>query len=123
MATADLNIHNERATHYDDFHDHEHHDNFITRYIFSTDHKMIAKQYLVTGIFWALLGMALSVIFRMQLGFPGIQMSWLRPILPQSVTDAGTLDPEYYLALVTMHGTIMVFFVLTAGLSGTFSNF
>ncbi|MDQ3534739.1 MAG: cbb3-type cytochrome c oxidase subunit I, partial [Bacteroidota bacterium] len=123
MATADLHLHNERATHHDDFHDHEHHDNFFTKYIFSTDHKMIAKQYLFTGIFWAILGMALSVIFRLQLGFPGIQMEWLRPILGQAVTDAGTLDPEYYLALVTMHGTIMVFFVLTAGLSGTFSNF
>ncbi|CAN5388478.1 cbb3-type cytochrome c oxidase subunit I [soil metagenome] len=123
MATADIHLHNERVEHHDDFHDHEHHDNFITKYIFSTDHKMIAKQYLVTGIFWAIIGGALSIIFRLQLGFPGIQMEWLRPVLGQAVTDTGTLDAEYYLALVTMHGTIMVFFVLTAGLSGTFSNF
>src|SRR3982751_4417230 len=47
----------------------------------------------------------------------------MRPILGGWITPEGKLDPEFYLALVTMHGTIMVFFVLTAGLSGTFSNF
>ena len=54
-------------------------------------------------------------------------MSWLKPLLGQwiVVNDAGigTLSQEFYYALVTMHGTILVFFVLTAGLSGTFSNF
>ncbi len=102
---------------------HEHHGNFFTNYIFSTDHKVIAKQFLITGIFWAMIGGALSVIFRMQLGFPESSLSWLKPILGQWITAEGKLDPEFYLALVTMHGTIMVFFVLTAGLSGTFSNF
>lgn len=108
----------------DHTHDHhEHHENFITKYIFSTDHKTIAKQYLITGIFWALIGGFLSLIFRLQLGFPETQLEWLRPLLGKWITTAGKLDPEFYLALVTMHGTIMVFFVLTAGLSGTFSNF
>jgi cytochrome c oxidase subunit I len=50
-------------------------------------------------------------------------MEWLRPILGGWIDDSGKLDKEFYLAMVTMHGTIMVFFVLTAGLSGTFSNF
>lgn len=104
-------------------HDHEHHDTFISKYIFSTDHKMIAKQFLITGIFWALIGGTLSIIFRLQLGFPDMQLEWLRPLLGKWITDAGKLDPEFFLALVTMHGTIMVFFVLTAGLSGTFANF
>ena len=103
--------------------EHEHHGSFITNYIFSQDHKVIGKQFLITGIFWALLGGALSVIFRLQLGFPGMDMEWLTPILGKWITEGGKLDPEFYLALVTMHGTIMVFFVLTAGLSGTFSNF
>lgn len=105
-------------------HDHdEHHGNFWTTYIFCQDHKMIAKQFLISGIFWALIGGSLSVIFRLQLGFPEIDLSWLKPILGDWIDSAGKLDPEFYLALVTMHGTIMVFFVLTAGLSGTFSNF
>jgi cytochrome c oxidase subunit 1 len=104
-------------------HAHEHHENFITKYIFSQDHKTIAKQYLITGIFWAIIGGAMSLIFRIQLGFPESKIEWLRPILGDWVSSSGKLDPEFYLALVTMHGTIMVFFVLTAGLSGTFSNF
>lgn len=106
-------------------HAHEHHElSFIRKYIFSEDHKVIAKQYLISGIVWALIGGFLSLVFRLQLGYPGIDLGWLKPILGERwFDDAGKLDPNYYLALVTMHGTIMVFFVLTAGLSGTFSNF
>ncbi|MEO1516520.1 MAG: cbb3-type cytochrome c oxidase subunit I [Bacteroidota bacterium] len=116
---------------YDDhFHDHHHGDkyqsNFITHYIFSQDHKMIAKQFLITGMFWAIIGAGMSIIFRLQLGFPEDSLAWLQPLLGKWITvnDAGigTLDPQFYYALVTMHGTIIVFFVLTAGLSGTFSN-
>lgn len=105
--------------------DHGHHEtlNFWRKYVFSEDHKVIAKQYLITGILWAVLGIGMSVIFRIQLGFPDMNMSWLKPILGQWIDESGKLDPDFYLALVTMHGTIMVFFVLTAGLSGTFSNF
>src|SRR6188768_4041296 len=122
MATTDINIHQD--THHHDEHEHEHHHgNFWTTYIFSEDHKVIAKQFLITGIFWALLGGTLSVIFRLQLGFPDANLDWLKPVLGEWITPDGKLDPEFYLALVTMHGTIMVFFVLTAGLSGTFSNF
>lgn len=116
---------------YDDhFHEHHHGDkyqsNFLTTYIFSTDHKIIGRQFLMTGIFWAFIGAAMSIVFRLQLGFPEADMSWLRPILGKWIqVDAngiGKLDPEFYYSLVTLHGTILVFFVLTAGLSGTFSN-
>jgi len=105
--------------------DHEHHEelNFWRKYIFCEDHKVIAKQYMISGIFWAILGLGMSVIFRLQLGFPGIDLGWMKPLLGKWITETGSLDPNFYLALVTMHGTIMVFFVLTAGLSGTFSNF
>lgn len=120
MATASV-AHHDTAVH--DHHDHEHHDNFITKYIFTTDHKMIGKQFLVTGIFWAIIGGFLSILFRLQLGFPDMNLEFLRPLLGGWIDEAGKLDPTFYLALVTMHGTIMVFFVLTAGLSGTFSNF
>jgi cytochrome c oxidase subunit 1 len=120
MATANTAIQSAAAHDHDD---HEYHDNFITKYIFTTDHKMIGKQFLITGMFWAFIGGLLSIIFRLQLGFPDMKLEWLRPILGGWITSEGSLDPEFYLALVTMHGTIMVFFVLTAGLSGTFSNF
>ncbi|MEE9373238.1 MAG: cbb3-type cytochrome c oxidase subunit I [Saprospiraceae bacterium] len=117
---------------YDDhFHEHHHGDKyqagFIFKYIFSMDHKIIARQFLITGIFWAIIGAGMSIVFRLQLGFPEESLSWLRPILGRWIllneqTGIGTLDPQFYYALVTMHGTIIVFFVLTAGLSGTFSN-
>jgi cytochrome c oxidase subunit 1 len=103
--------------------EHDHHDlPWIRQYVFSEDHKYIAKQYLLSGIIWATIGGLLSVLFRIQLGCPDADLSWLKPILGEWIQN-GKLDPEFYLALVTMHGTIMVFFVLTAGLSGTFSNF
>jgi len=123
MATID--VHPQTATHHHDEHgdDHAHHGNFWTTYIFSEDHKVIAKQFLLTGMAWALIGGMLSVLFRLQLGFPEANLGWLKPILGGWLTPEGKIDPEFYLALVTMHGTIMVFFVLTAGLSGTFSNF
>jgi len=114
----------------DHFHEHHHGDkyqsNFVTKYIFSQDHKMIAKQFLITGMFWAVVGALMSLVFRLQLGFPEESLAWLKPVLGKwiVVNDAGigSLAPEFYYALVTMHGTILVFFVLTAGLSGTFSN-
>ncbi len=104
-------------------HHHEHHEqHFIWKYIFSQDHKMIAKQYLVSGIIWAIIGALFSVFFRLQLGFPNQTFPVMEKFLGEWA-KGGKLTPEFYYALVTMHGTILVFFVLTAGLSGTFSNF
>ena len=112
------------AVSHDDHHDDHHHEmNFFEKYIFSTDHKVIAKQFLFMGIAWAFIGGFLSVLFRIQLGWPEAEsIPFLGAVLGEWA-PGGKLDPEFYLALVTMHGTIMVFFVLTAGLSGTFSNF
>ncbi len=76
---AITHIHTHQDVHHDAHGDeHEHHEgNFWTNYIFSEDHKIIAKQFLITGIFWALLGGILSVIFRLQLGFPDMHLDWL----------------------------------------------
>ncbi|MAY84970.1 MAG: cytochrome c oxidase subunit I [Flavobacteriales bacterium] len=99
-----------------------HHDNdFLFKYIFSTDHKMIAKQFFLTGSIMGLVGMLMSTIFRLQLGYPGESFPILEAFMSNWAPD-GVLSPDKYLALVTIHGTIMVFFLLTAGLSGTFSN-
>ncbi len=103
-------------------HEHHHHETFITKYVFSQDHKMIAKQFLITGMVWAIIGGLFSVIFRLQLGYPESTFPWLEDFLGHWA-KGGKLDPEFYYSLVTMHGTVLVFFVLTAGLSGTFSNF
>ena len=114
-----------------------HKETFITKYIFSIDHKMIAKQFLITGMIMGIIGMLMSILFRLQLSNPGEPMailSWFgvdwNPasdangnVIGYSIEKAGILDPNMYLSLVTMHGTILVFWVLTAGLSGTFANF
>ncbi|AWG20354.1 cytochrome c oxidase subunit I [Flavobacterium faecale] len=105
-------------------HEHEHHhkDTFITKYIFSIDHKMIAKQYLITGIIMGVIGIGMSMLFRMQLAWPEESFKIFNFILGDKWAPDGVMKNDVYLALVTIHGTIMVFFVLTAGLSGTFSN-
>ncbi|MEY3874577.1 MAG: hypothetical protein RL363_1298 [Bacteroidota bacterium] len=105
-------------------HEHEHHhkDTFITKYIFSIDHKMIAKQYLITGVFMGIIGVGLSMLFRMQLAWPEESFKIFNVLLGDKFAPDGVMANDIYLALVTIHGTIMVFFVLTAALSGTFSN-
>lgn len=110
------------AIHHDEDHGHHHHEEgFVSKYIFSQDHKTISKQFLITGIVWAIIGGLFSVFFRLQLGYPETSFPFLETILGRWA-EGGRIRPEFYYALVTMHGTVLVFFVLTAGLSGTFSN-
>ena len=106
------------AVHHDDHghHDH-HHGNFWTQYVFSTDHKVIAKQFLITGIIMAIFGVLMSTIFRLQLAFPDTPIPFLETILGKWA-PGGQLDPNFYLALVTMHGTFMVFSCLQQVLVG-----
>ncbi len=108
------------AEHHDS-HGHHHEESFIRKYIFSGDHKMIAKQFLITGIIMAVFAMLLSVLFRIQLAWPDKEFPILEVFLGKWA-EGGRIKPEFFLSLVTIHGTVMVFFVLTAGLSGTFSN-
>ncbi len=82
---------------------------------------MIAKQFLITGMIWAIIGGLFSVLFRLQLGYPEMTFPFLEDIFGKWAAG-GRITNEFYYALVTMHGTILVFFVLTAGLSGTFAN-
>ncbi|MBD1428589.1 MULTISPECIES: cbb3-type cytochrome c oxidase subunit I [Sphingobacterium] len=107
------------AAHHD-AHGH-HHETFLTKYIFSGDHKMIAKQFLITGIIMAVFAMTLSLLFRIQLAWPDKEFPILEVFLGKWA-EGGRIKPDFFLSLVTIHGTMMVFFVLTAGLSGTFSN-
>lgn len=102
-------------------HDHHHKQSFVSKYIFSQDHKTIAKQFLITGIIWAVIGALFSVLFRLQLGYPDETFPFLETFFGKWA-QGGRISPEFYYALITMHGTILVFFVLTAGLSGTFAN-
>ena len=101
---------------------HHHKESFFTKYVFSQDHKMIAKQYLLTAIVMGIVGIALSALFRLQLGWPDEKFGIMETLLGSGWAPDGVLDSNMYLGLVTLHGTIMVFMVLTGGLSGTFSN-
>jgi len=102
---------------------HVHHGkpDFWTHYVFSQDHKMISKQFLITAMVMGTVAMMMSIFFRLQLGWPGESFGILSTFLGKWA-EGGVLDPNMYLALVTIHGTIMVFMVLTGGLSGTFAN-
>ncbi len=113
--THDAHAHHEHAHH-------EHKQHFLSKYVFSMDHKIISRQFLITGMFWAIAGGLMSVFFRLQLGFPDQTFSVLSKFLGEWARG-GKMDPEMYYGLVTIHGTVLVFFVLTGGLSGTFSNF
>lgn len=84
----------------------------LKKYLWSTDHKVIAMQYLFTGMAMALLGAFFAYGFRMQLGFPG-----------RDVPGLGLITPGRYNALVTMHGSIMIFWVAMPVLIAAFGNF
>src|SRR5947209_5744125 len=93
-------------------HRHEPPKSFIRKYIFSLDHKVIGVQYLMLALAAVLIGMTLSILMRFSLTWP--DMNW--PII-------GMIKPDQYLALLTIHGTIMVFFVLTTAPQGGFGNY
>ena len=95
---------------------------FIRRYVFSTDHKIIGIQFLFTCLFFIVVGGLLAMMIRWQLGFP------LRPmpgggLLPDTMAPGGIILPEFYNALVTMHGTFMIFFAIMPLLVGVYANF
>ena len=116
-----LAVHDHGLVHHEEGHEHHHKATFLNTYVFSQDHKMIAKQFLITGITMAFIGMLLSMLFRIQLAYPEDKFPLLETLLGR-FAPGGRLSPDFYMSLVTIHGTIMVFFVLTAGLSGTFAN-
>jgi len=102
---------------------HVHHppSGFIRKYIFSTDHKVIGKQYWWLALFSVFVGMALSVLMRFHMAYPDAKVSWFEKLWPTGA-EGGVMTPELYLSLMTMHGTIMVFFVLTTAPQAGFGN-
>jgi cytochrome c oxidase subunit I len=113
--------HDAHVHHGHDDHGH-HHETFISKYVFSMDHKTISRQFLVTAVIMACIAMVMSIVFRLQLAWPGEKFAFINAVMGDKWGPDGVLTADAYLALVTIHGTIMVFMVLTGGLSGTFSN-
>ncbi len=95
---------------------------FVRTYIFSTDHKMIAKQFLFLGLFMMILGGLMALMIRWELAWPETQVPGTRWIPEPFMTD-GYMNPAFYNTLFTMHATIMIFFVIMPILVGCFGNF
>src|ERR1700732_5086281 len=87
---------------------------FISKYIFSVDHKVIGIQYFLLALTAVCIGIVLSLLMRFHRVYPGAHPPFV---------SGGIMTPEQYMALVTMHGTIMVFFVLTTAPQGGFGNY
>src|SRR5262245_29441118 len=95
---------------------------FIRKYVFSTDHKVIGKQYYFLALFSVFLGLALSILMRFHMVYPDAKVGFFEKLWPTGASG-GIMTPELYLSLMTMHGTIMVFFVLTTAPQGGFGNY
>src|SRR6058998_2323957 len=95
---------------------------FLRKHVFSLDHKVIGKQYLDLALVAVCTGMVLSWLMRLHLAWPTAAIPGLDKLSPNGAAG-GVITPEYYLALMTMHGTIMVFFVLTTAPFAGFGNY
>jgi len=93
---------------------------FLRTYIFSTDHKMIGRQFLFLGLIMMVLGGFLAMLVRWQLGWPETPVPGFRWLLPET---EGVITADVYNMLFTMHATIMIFFVVMPVLVGAFGNF
>ncbi len=93
---------------------------FVRTYIFSTDHKMIARQFLFLGLFMMVIGGLLAMLIRWQLAWPETPVPGLGWLLRET---EGVIPPEVYNMLFTMHATLMIFFVIMPILAGSFGNF
>ncbi len=112
-STAAVEIHGAHA---------EHHElGFIRTYLFSTDHKMIAKQFLFVALFMMAIGGLMAMLMRLELGWPESQWSFLS-VLPETLQQDNAITPNTYNSMFTMHATIMIFFVVMPILVGTFGN-
>ncbi len=108
MAFVEQHIHDEPKT-------------FVSKYLISYDHKVIGKQFLWSGIFWLMVGGLMALMIRWTLAYPGQPFPVIgHLIFPNS---GGVVPPDTYAMLFSMHGTIMIFFAITAILIGAFGNF
>src|ERR1700687_489446 len=103
---------------------HEHHDeiSFWRHYVFSTDHKMIGRQFLFMGLFMMVIGGLLALLVRWELAWPETAVPFMHWV-PEPTMYDGVIPPDTYNAFFTMHATIMIFFVVMPILVGAFGNF
>jgi cytochrome c oxidase subunit 1 len=97
-------------------------ESFLRKHVFSLDHKVIGKQYYGLALVAVFTGMVLSWLMRFHLVWPNAKVPGL-DLLSKTGAPGGVITPEYYLSLLTMHGTLMVFFVLTNAPFAGFGNY
>src|SRR5689334_23847118 len=102
-------------------HDHAHVGSFVSKYIFSKDHKVIGIQFLFSTLLWFLVGGLLALAVRWQIAYPWSPMPVFGKLLFHA--EGGQISPEFYTMLVTMHATVMIFLVIIPILAGAFGNF
>ncbi len=113
-----------RVANEEDVHGGGHHQSFISKYVFSTDHKWIGIQYAVTALCFLLLGFSMMLLMRYQLAWPGQPFPmWIAKFLGQSNAPGGVMLPEFYNQLGAMHGTVMVFLAIVPLAVGAFGNY
>src|SRR5712672_3238772 len=95
---------------------------FIRKYVFSLDHKVIGIQYYFLALFSVVAGSLNKLMMRYHMVFPDAKVALFEKLWPTGAAG-GIMTPELYLSLMTMHGTIMVFFVLTTAPQSGFGNF
>lgn len=105
-------------------HEHDHHEiGFISKYVFSTDHKIIGIQFLITTMIMLMIGGALALAVRWQLAFPWQNMPIVGKLFQSFANEGGQISPEFYTMLFTMHASVMIFLVIIPILAGAFGNF
>src|SRR5690606_41514866 len=104
IATHELTGLHDNLAHTPDGHHHK--ETFLTKYVFSQDHKMVAKQVLITGMVMGVIGMGLSLLFRIQLAYPDQTLPFLEALRGR-VADSERIGASCYLAQVTIHGPIL----------------
>ncbi len=105
-------------------HDHHHEPGFLGKYVFSMDHKMIGKQFLITTLLWMFVGGALALIVRWQLAYPNTEVPVLGSILEAMYGEGENVaSGDIYNMAFTMHASVMIFLVIIPMLVGAFGNF
>src|SRR5215218_449109 len=117
MSTVTLSPHSVA----DDHADHGHSQSFFFTYVFSRDHKIIGIQFLFSTLIWFLIGGLLALGIRWQVAWPWRDMPVIGKML--FAGEGGTISPEFYTVLFTMHATVMIFLVIIPILAGAFGNF
>ncbi len=123
QSPVDAHSHSHGHDHGHDSHAHHQELSFIRKYIFSNDHKTIAKQFMVTTIFFLMVGGLAALMLRWKIAYPDQAVPIIGSLLPDTWAADGVIQPGFYTQLLTMHGAIMLFLVIIPMVNGFIGNF